>query len=165
MPKRILVIEDDQPILELVVDILRDEGHDVVGASDGREGLDVISGTPPDLIVLDMRMPFLNGWDVANALNERGVHIPILVMTAATDAREWASEVGAAGYLSKPFDVDELVRSVDEILAAGREDRRLHVQAPGRHGRPLEVARALGGWLGDAAARRVRHGERPSTAS
>ena len=115
--RRVLVVEDDQPILGLVIDVLREEGYDVTGANDGASALVAIEREPPDLIVLDMRLPVMNGWDVAVALRRREIAIPLLVMTAAQDARLWATEVGAIGYLAKPFDVEDLIREVRRALS------------------------------------------------
>jgi two-component system, chemotaxis family, chemotaxis protein CheY len=127
--QRILVIDDDLPILELVREILEDIGYEVQATVDSTEALRWLDATPPDLIVLDMRMPVLDGWGFKQALDERGVDVPIVVMTAARNARRWAREVGAAGYLAKPFDIDDMVRIVERVLrerggeAGGREER------------------------------------------
>jgi CheY-like chemotaxis protein len=69
----------------------------------------------PNLIMLDMRMPVMNGWEFAHALSGRSNSIPILVMTAARDASLWAREIGAQGYIAKPFDLIDLLRVIDEI--------------------------------------------------
>ncbi len=63
-----------------------------------------------------MRMPILNGWEVARALRKRGVATPIVVMTAAQDARLWSEQIDAAGYLAKPFDLDDLLAMVARFL-------------------------------------------------
>jgi CheY-like chemotaxis protein len=70
-------------------------------------------------VLLDMRMPILDGWDFASALRERGIILPILVMTAAQDARRWAQEIGAAGYVSKPFELLDLLTAVATIQTPG----------------------------------------------
>ena len=118
MPRRILVIDDDLAILATVSDILYDEGYQVQTAMNGAEGLVALEQFGPELILLDMRMPVLDGWGFANALRERGVTIPIVVMTATQDARRWAREIGAAHVLAKPFDLMELLNVVE--LAAVR---------------------------------------------
>jgi CheY-like chemotaxis protein len=109
----ILVIDDDPDILSTVVDILEYEGYQVERATNGAEGLKILEHTRPRLILLDMRMPVLNGWDFARILKERGIKLPILVMTAAQDARRWAQEIGAEGYISKPFDLMDLITAVE----------------------------------------------------
>ncbi|HEX8600625.1 MAG TPA: response regulator [Chloroflexia bacterium] len=120
MPERgpILVIDDEPEILSTVATILEFEGYEVEQAANGAEGLDCIERNRPSLVLLDMRMPVLNGWDFARILKEKGVHLPIIVMTAAQDARQWAREVGASGYIAKPFDVDDLLTTVGELVGA-----------------------------------------------
>ena len=109
----ILVIDDDPALRETVLQILEDEGYPVELASNGVEGLDVIDRVRPGLVVLDMRMPVLDGWGFAHALHKRGIQLPILVMTAAQDARAWAGEIGADGFLEKPFDLVDLLDAVE----------------------------------------------------
>jgi CheY-like chemotaxis protein len=112
----ILIIDDDPAILATVVEILRDEGYRVRTASNGLEGLEALEERLPALVLLDMRMPVLDGWGFVRALRERGLHVPFVVMTAAQDARRWAQEVGASGSLPKPFDLLELLAIVEQLL-------------------------------------------------
>jgi CheY-like chemotaxis protein len=114
----ILVIDDDPDVLSTIVDILEFEGYLVERATNGAEGLKVLERTHPRLILLDMRMPVLNGWDFARTLQERGIKLPILVMTAAQDARRWAQEVGAQGYIAKPFELPDLLAAVEGFPAS-----------------------------------------------
>jgi CheY-like chemotaxis protein len=69
-------------------------------------------------MLLDMRMPVLDGWGVFRALVERAIRVPVVVMTAAQDARRWADEVGAAAHLAKPFDIDDLFGVVGRFKPA-----------------------------------------------
>jgi two-component system, chemotaxis family, chemotaxis protein CheY len=108
----ILVVEDDPDILSTIVSILEFEGYPVEQARNGEEGLRVLERVRPALVLLDMRMPVLDGWSFARILKEQGIRLPILVMTAAQDARRWAQEIGAAGYIAKPFDLNELLVAV-----------------------------------------------------
>jgi CheY-like chemotaxis protein len=114
----ILVIDDDPSILATVSEILEEEGYSVVTATNGLEGLRAIERLRPAVILLDMRMPVLDGWGFARKLKERGIKLPILVITAAQDAGRWATEVGANGYLAKPFDLLELVTAVENLAQA-----------------------------------------------
>lgn len=114
----ILIIDDDLAILQTVSDILEFEGYPVVRATNGAEGLDMLDQVQPSLILLDMRMPVLDGWGFARTLQSRGIHLPILVMTAAQDARRWAQEIGADAYIAKPFDMIDLLNTVERIRAA-----------------------------------------------
>lgn len=112
----ILVIDDDPAILSTVADILEFEGYPVELAANGAEGLAALDRVQPRLVLLDMRMPVLNGWDFARTLHARGIILPLLVMTAAADARRWAQEIGAAGYIAKPFGLPELLTAVESLL-------------------------------------------------
>src|SRR3712207_9185350 len=69
----------------------------------------------PAVVVLDMRMPVLDGWGFARALQARQIRLPILVMTAAQNARRWAEEIGADAYLAKPFDLTDLLSAVERL--------------------------------------------------
>lgn len=109
---RVLVVDDDRSILDTVEAILEGEGHQVVTASGGREALALARTWQPTLVLLDMRMPVMDGWAVARALREAGSTIPIVVMTAAESAKRWADEIGAAGHLAKPFELDDLIACV-----------------------------------------------------
>jgi two-component system chemotaxis response regulator CheY len=113
----ILVIDDDPSILSTVSDILEFEGFPVTTASNGAEGLRCLEQVTPSLVLLDMRMPIVDGWEFARTLRERGIVLPIVVMTAAQDARRWAQEIGANGYLSKPFDLADLIDTVKRLAA------------------------------------------------
>jgi DNA-binding response OmpR family regulator len=108
----ILVVDDDAAILEIVADVLQDEGYPVETALNGATALEAVERAAPRLVLLDMRMPLLDGWGFARVLRERGIELPILVMTAARDAAGWADEIGAAGFLAKPFDIAELLGAV-----------------------------------------------------
>lgn len=110
----ILVVDDDVSILEMVMQILRAEGYPVVGAKNGVEGLAQIDRKAPSLILLDMRMPRMDGWEFAAALRARGIASPVVVMTAADNAKRWADEVSANGYVVKPFEILELLASVEK---------------------------------------------------
>ena len=111
----ILVIDDDPAILDTVTEILEDEGYLVEQATNGAEGLKLLERIDPALVVLDMRMPVLDGWGFMRSLHERGIRLKILVMTAAQDARRWAQEIGADGYLAKPFDLIDLIDAVERL--------------------------------------------------
>ena len=114
MPERpILVVDDDPTILATVSEVLDMEGFAVVTATNGAEALAAVDHAVPSLVLLDMRMPVLDGWGVARALRQRGHELPIIVMTAAQNARGWANEIGAATYLAKPFEDTQLLAAVE----------------------------------------------------
>jgi DNA-binding response OmpR family regulator len=108
----ILVVDDDSGILDAVAELLRIEGYEVETAANGAAALEAIARSRPALMLLDMRMPVLDGWAVARMLAERGIRVPTLVMTAARDGASWASEIGADGYLAKPFGIGDLLEAV-----------------------------------------------------
>jgi two-component system chemotaxis response regulator CheY len=110
----VLVVDDDDAIVNTVESVLVDEGYAVSTAADGREALQEVDRELPSLVLLDMRMPVLDGWGFADEVKRRGIDVPILVMTAAQDARRWAAEIGADGYVSKPFEIEDLLQAVAE---------------------------------------------------
>ena len=115
--KTILVVDDDQDLLELLAFVLSSEGYDVRTASDGLEALNVVEDRMPNLILLDMRMPVMDGWEFASEFHSRfDAGIPIVVVTAAENAEKRAEEIGASGWISKPFDVGSLIVLVREQL-------------------------------------------------
>lgn len=115
----ILVVEDDPQILQFVAFALEDEGFEVVTAVDGREAVEVATLRRPSLIVLDMSLPRLSGEGVASELRVLyGNDLPILVVTADNRASERARHVGAFAYLRKPFDLDNLIRLIQDRLAS-----------------------------------------------
>ena len=117
----ILVVDDDPDIREIVTEVLSLEGYPVHAATNGAEGLqaiEVLRAKDPEcrpLVLLDMRMPILDGWGVARKMKKRGLQVPIVVMTAARDARAWAAEIGADGCLPKPFELADLLTTVQRL--------------------------------------------------
>jgi CheY-like chemotaxis protein len=111
----ILVVDDDPSILETVREILDLEGYAVETATNGADALEKVKHSPPLFILLDMRMPILDGWGFAREMRARGVSIPIVVMTAAQDARRWANEIGAAAYVAKPFEIPDFLTTVERL--------------------------------------------------
>lgn len=113
----ILVIDDDPAILETVAEILGDEGYHVVTAHNGAEGLLAAERVKPALVLLDRWMPILDGHGFWQALQQRGLHVPIIAMTASHEVETWASDLRAAGVLSKPFKLQVLLDLVAAVLA------------------------------------------------
>jgi CheY-like chemotaxis protein len=115
--KPILIVDDDEAILDLLQMALEDEGHRVLLARNGVEALDVLAHTNPGLILLDLRMPRLNGWEFAEAYRRRPApHAPIVVMTAGRDAAQAAETLAACSHLDKPFDLPDLFTTVQGCL-------------------------------------------------
>lgn len=109
----VLVVDDDASIVNTVSAVLGDEGYDVATASNGQLALRHLEDQVPALVLLDMRMPVMDGWQFAQEVRRRGLDVPIVVMTAAQDAARWAGEIGADGFVAKPFDIDDLLGAVE----------------------------------------------------
>ncbi len=111
--RRVLVVEDDADLATVVQLVLERDGYETVVASDGIDALEKLDGARPGLVLLDMRMPRMNGERFAAELRHRyGDAIPIVVVTAAEHARARAESIAAADVLPKPFDVDALLAVV-----------------------------------------------------
>jgi CheY-like chemotaxis protein len=117
LPGDILVVDDDAAIVDLVVELLQDEGYQVRSARNGALALDVIAEQRPAMILVDMRMPQMNGETFLATLQERGIsNIPVVLMTAdAIGARKFVSGY-AVDYLAKPFDIDQLIECITRYV-------------------------------------------------
>ena len=116
-PRSVLVVEDDPDLLALEEDILAEAGYRVASAADGLEALEQVEREMPGLILLDMRMPRMNGWEFAREFRARhGNGCPIAVITAAENARLRAQEIQADAWLEKPFDLEDVLALVARHL-------------------------------------------------
>jgi DNA-binding response OmpR family regulator len=117
-PVRVLVVEDDEEIAQVLQRSLRLDGYDVKVAGDGVQALEDAHAFLPDMIVLDLGLPRLDGIDVARRLRADGDDVPILVLTArdALDSRVEGLDVGADDYLVKPFERQELLARLRALL-------------------------------------------------
>lgn len=115
--KTVLVVDDERDLLEMIAFVLWQEGYRVARATDGRDALDTVERAMPDLILLDMKMPVVDGWQFASEFHKKhGFRVPIVVLTASEDARVSAVEIGANGWLGKPFDLDLLINMVRHFI-------------------------------------------------
>jgi CheY-like chemotaxis protein len=120
---RILVVDDEPDIVRVVVKIMEARGHQVATARDGLEALDRIAGDPPDVVILDLNLPRLDGYEVCKRIkgDARTAHVPVVMMTAAyvsvDDARS-GQRVGADEYVIKPFLREVLIHNVERLLEA-----------------------------------------------
>jgi CheY-like chemotaxis protein len=109
---RVLVIDDDEAIRLSLATALEFEGYAVVTAEHGGAALALVDQFAPDLILTDMRMPVVSGWEFIRQLRERGGHAPIVIVAAAPQTPTWAQELNVNGYLLKPFTLDEVFATV-----------------------------------------------------
>src|SRR5690349_19485142 len=114
---RILVVDDNADIRSLVAELLRRAGHDVVEADNGRAGLRALHSAPPDLVVLDVSMPELDGWQTLERIRDLS-DVPVLMLTARGEELERVRglQAGADDYVVKPFGKQELVARVQALL-------------------------------------------------
>jgi len=126
--KRLVYIEDEEEMIDLVRLILSRRGYEVLGANGGREGLDLVRRELPDLVLLDLMMPDMDGWDVYQQMKseERTRDIPVIVVTAKAQSIDKVLGLHIAkveDYISKPFSPQELLDSVEKVLAKRRSLR------------------------------------------
>src|SRR5678815_4317938 len=123
---RIVVIEDDPAILHGLEASLRSESYDVLTAGDGEDGYRLVQDAQPDLVILDLMLPKMNGYEICGQIRRRGLATPILMLTAQDQEsnRVQGFEAGADDYVTKPFSVRELLGRVRAILrrSEGRSD-------------------------------------------
>jgi CheY-like chemotaxis protein len=121
--KVVLIVEDDEDIREVIAISLAAEGFDVRLAANGLQALEEVDRETPDVILLDMLMPVMSGWEFKNRyLLTPGPYAPIIVLTAAPDAARRAAEVNANDFIAKPFDlrrVTEIVRRYANLPHGG----------------------------------------------
>lgn len=120
MPK-ILVVDDDLTVTQLLEALLTMEGHEPAALNDSTKAMDMIKTFHPDMILLDLMMPDLNGFDLCEILRQDPEYagIPVMVVSALDDpaSREKALQCGAMDYITKPFDVDFLLRKIKELTS------------------------------------------------
>ena len=119
--RRVVYIEDEQEMIDLVRLILSRKGFEVSGANGGREGLDLVRNSLPDLVLLDLMMPDMDGWDVYQQMKagDNTRNIPVIVVTAKAQSIDKVLGLHIAkvdDYVSKPFSPQELVDSVEKVL-------------------------------------------------
>lgn len=127
LPRRVLLVDDDAALRMLYRFNLEASGVTVFEAPDGETALQLLEGELPDVVLLDVMMPGIDGWEVAKRLaaDERTSRLPIIFITALAEdaARARGRELGAAGYLAKPFNPVSLADEIERILNAARSDQ------------------------------------------
>ncbi|MDY7224827.1 response regulator [Hyalangium rubrum] len=119
----ILVVDDDPDILEALSEILEAEGFEIRRARNGKEALDRLEPDPPQLILLDLMMPVMDGWEFAQRMRQRPPAIsgiPLIVLSADRNVGSKALDIGAVGHLAKPFELNDLLEMVRRALKGGK---------------------------------------------
>ncbi len=121
-PRRVVVIEDDPEMIELVKLILAKDGFDVAGANNGRDGLGVIEESQPDVVLLDLMMPDMDGWEVYQSMKAQDSmkNIPVIIIPAKAQSIDRVLGLHIAkvdDYITKPFSPSELLTSVRKVIA------------------------------------------------
>ena len=124
--KTVLIVEDEKNIVDILRFNLQREGYDTLEAYDGADGLQQATTANPDLILLDVMLPKMNGFDVCKTLRSQGVNIPVIILTAREEESDkvLGLEIGADAYITKPFSMRELIARV------GANIRRTAMTAP-----------------------------------
>ncbi len=117
---KVLYIEDNKDNMTLVKRVLEVEGYEVIGAENGSEGLAKARTLSPDLVITDINLPDIDGYEITETLKKetKTAHIPVIAMTANVmkKDREQVHEVGCDGYIAKPIDIDALPEQVENFL-------------------------------------------------
>jgi two-component system, OmpR family, response regulator MprA len=121
---RILVADDDPIIRRTIELILRQRGYVVSTAENGAEALDRITGETPDVLILDLLMPVLNGWEVMERLRVLGLDIPVVIASSVEPAIATVEAPGGTAYLTKPFRPDDLLNAVNQATASAASHQR-----------------------------------------
>ncbi|HZT08613.1 MAG TPA: response regulator [Chloroflexota bacterium] len=119
----VLVVDDDRSILDTVSQALDLSGFRVATAADGAEALDAVADFQPDVVLLDMWMPVMDGWEFVRRLDRGGEAPKIVLMSATTDLGRWAAEIQADGFLAKPFGIDHLLVLVENACQQAKAER------------------------------------------
>ena len=128
---RILIVDDEPDILLMLRLNLEAEGHEVLMAADGEKALERIDADAPELVVLDVMMPVLDGWGVLERLQRRADAPPVVVVSAKTGGSDvvQALQLGACDYITKPFDPEVLLTALADALVRTLEERDAHRQS------------------------------------
>ena len=119
-PRHVLIVEDDQVIRDMVSDLLADAGFGVSQAEDGVEALRLLRDAHPDLILLDLMLPRMSGWQFLERSRARleRTNTPVLILSAIKGQGDYPSTLGVAAWLTKPLDIDRLLSAVNDLAAA-----------------------------------------------
>ena len=115
---KVLIIDDERPIRETLEMFLREKGYEVVTSGDGEGGLEAVRRERPEIVILDIRLPGMDGLEVLRRIKEAGEGVHVIVITAYHDAEttKQAMELGAYKYIHKPLDVDEFEGAIEKAV-------------------------------------------------
>ena len=120
MPKRILIAEDDEPNRRLIKDVLMYHGYEVIEAVNGEEAVKMAAGHKPDLVLMDLQMPVMNGAEairqLKNSPETKGIKIIAVTGLAMESDRENTMKMGADGYMAKPIDIRQLPEAIERLF-------------------------------------------------
>ena len=122
-PHQLLVIDDDQTVREALVNLLEAEGLAVTSAASGKQALALFAANAPDLVLLDINMPGMSGWEVFNRLERLHPFVPCIIVTAYPGQFGRANSLGVDAIMEKPIDLPLLVKTIHGILAESRRER------------------------------------------
>lgn len=117
--RKVLIVDDDRDIVTIVSTILSGRGWDIKAAYNGREALEAVTASKPDIILLDIMMPEMNGIEVLKRIKKIDTDARIIMITAFGDVESYldSMELGAYEYINKPFETDELLEMIDRVAA------------------------------------------------
>ena len=128
MKRKILVVDDEEDILNFLEMVLTEKGYEVVTAAGGHEALTRVQIERPDLVLLDVMMPQMDGWEVLKLLrvDEGTAQVPVAMLSARTEARDRVQglQEGAIDYICKPFSLQELLGKIEAIFEQAAEQRK-----------------------------------------
>lgn len=119
MTKKILIVDDQFGIRILLKEVLQKEGYTTFQASNGQKAIDIVKNEKPDLVLLDMKIPGMDGIEILTKLKEINQNIQVIIMTAyeELDMIQEAIQLGALTHVAKPFDIEDLVKEVKKFLS------------------------------------------------
>jgi DNA-binding response OmpR family regulator len=123
MKKRILLADDDESVRRMLGRVLESEDYDVLPAQSGREAITKSLTGSPDLVLLDINMPDKNGWEALDWIDRRHPLVPVIVITARSNQREYATQAGIDALMEKPLDLPLLLKTIRALLEEPEPER------------------------------------------
>jgi DNA-binding response OmpR family regulator len=141
MKKRVLIVDDDVSIRESLKKVLHDSGHDVLLAEDGEAAVKLLTNQKVDLLILDLEMPRLDGWDVFEGVRSRCPSLPVIMITGLITQLETRHIPGLDALLEKPIEVTVLLKKIEELLCEDPMNRQERLAAQLSSGRGMSAGR------------------------